>query len=372
MVSKVHSHLRGSAMRPFEMKEVGDAAVSALSKLGIAITPQAVHDQVKSLYAGDASFAAPVTSASIPTPLQFLQAWLPGFVKIMTAARKIDSAIGITTVGSWQDAEVVQGVLEPMAQAREYGDFTAVPLSSWNANFERRSVVRGELGISVGVLEEERAAAMRVSSAQEKRQAAGIALEIMRNAIGFNGWDSGNNRTYGLLNDPNLPAYGTVAATGTGSATTWSSKNAQNIIADIRVAFQALRSQSKGQIDPETTGTVLLIATDCVDYLSSITDIGISVRDWLTKTYPKCRVESAPELNKASGSSNVFYLYAEEVDSSVDGSTDGGAVFKQLVPTKFRTIGVERRAKNYVEDYSNATAGVLCARPFAVVRFKGI
>jgi len=45
---------------------------------------------------------------------------------------------------------------------------------------------------------------------------------------------------------------------------------------------------------------------------------------------------------------------------------------KQLVQTKFQTIGVEKRAKTYVEDYSNGTAGVLCKRPWAVVRVTGI
>ncbi len=53
-----------------------------------------------------------VTQASIPVQLQFLQQFLPGFVKVMTAARKIDEIIGINTAGSWEDEEVVQGIIE--------------------------------------------------------------------------------------------------------------------------------------------------------------------------------------------------------------------------------------------------------------------
>jgi hypothetical protein len=43
----------------------------------------------------------------------------------------------------------------------------------------------------------------------------------------------------------------------------------------------------------------------------------------------------------------------------------------QVVPSKFQVLGVEKGAKGYKEDYSNATAGVFCKRPFAVVRRTG-
>ena len=366
MVSKVHSHISGGKIKPLEMTKVGDAAVGQLAQLGIHISPSIVHQQVAKIFAGDANFIPSITTPSIPTPIQFLQTWLPGFVKIMTAARKIDQCIGITTVGKWEDEEIVQGIVEPSGTPKEYGDTSNVPLASWNTNFERRSVVRGELGMQVGMLEEARASAMNLSSSEEKRQGAGISLEIMRNAIGFTGWDGGLNRTFGLLNDPSLLAYDTVAGGP------WAAKDYLGITADIRLMIQTLRTQSQDTIDPENTSLVMLIATAAVDYLSVTSDFGISVRDWLTQTYPKVRVESAPEFNLANAAANVMYLYAETIDASADGSNDGGAVFKQLVQSKFMTLGVEKRAKSYVEAYSNATAGVLLTRPYAVVRVSGI
>jgi hypothetical protein len=96
----------------------------------------------------------------------------------------------------------------------------------------------------------------------------------------------------------------------------------------------------------------------------------MSVADWLKKTYPNMRVVVAPELAAANGGANVFYLYADEIN---DGdSDDGGQTFIQIVPTKFKTLGVEKRAKNYLEDYANATAGIMLKRPYAVVRRSGI
>lgn len=365
-MSVIHSHIRARDVRPFNMTVVGDQAVQALRRIGINIQPEVVHRQVRALAVGDASFTPAVTTGSIATPIQFLQAWLPGFVQILTAARKIDKCIGVTTVGEFKDQEVVQGVVEPASSATEYGDYNRIPLAGLNTNFERRTIVRGEHGMSVAMLEEQRAAAMNLNVGEHKRQAAAIGLEIMRNAIGFNGWYNGSNRTFGLLNDPNLPAYVSVAGG------TWSTKDALEIMSDIRTAIAALRTQSQDNIDPENVDLVLLIATSSVDFLSTVTVQGISVRDWLTQTYKRIRIESAPELNAAATGANVFYLYAEEVDSSIDGSTDGGMVFKQLVVSKFLTVGVEKKAKRYIEDFANATAGVMCTRPYAVVRYSGI
>ncbi len=208
---------------------------------------------------------------------------------------------------------------------------------------------------------------MRLNSADTKRQGASIGLEIFRNAIGWYGWNTTNNRTFGFLNDPNLPAA--ISAPSGG----WATATFQQITGDIRFAIVQLRTQSQDQIDPEKVELTLGLPTNKVDFLSVTTDFGISVRDWIKQTYPKIRIESAPELT-GSGTSgqDMFYLFAEKIDSSIDGSTDGGETFAQLVQTKFMTLGVEKRAKSYVEDYSNATAGTLCKRPWAVVRITGI
>lgn len=376
--SKTRSNIAPRKVRPLAMdsKDITVAAVNQLAeKFGIVFDHATVLEQVRLLHEGsptgamDAAFVAPATSASVPTPVQFLQTWLPGFIKVMTSARKIDDIIGVKTVGSWEDQEIVQGIVEPAATATEYGDFTNIPLAMWNTNFIKRTIVRGELGIQVGLLEEGRSAAMRLNSAETKRQGSAVGLEIFRNAIGFYGWNSGNNQTFGFLNDPNLPAF--ISSSVTGG---WASANGtfQAITGDIRQAIVQLRTQSQDQIDPEKVEMTLALPTDKVDYLSVTTDYGVSVRDWLEQTYPKIRVVSAPELGAANGGADVFYLFAEEIDSAIDGSTDGGETFAQLVQTKFVTLGVEKRAKSYVEDYSNGTAGVLCKRPWAVVRVTGI
>lgn len=370
--TEVLSHVYGRDVRPVAMVAEDCVDYRALSQIGINLPPGFVRDQIQAmgldgLAMDDAQGL--VTTASISNPVQFLQSWLPGFVRVLTAARRIDEIVGVTTAGKWDDEEVIQGVLEPVGGAEIYGDYTNVPLADWNVNFERRTVIRWEKGILVGLLEDARSARIRINNAAEKRSAAALALDIARNKVGFYGYNGGANRTYGLLNDPSLPAYATAAATGTGSATTWASKSFLNITADIRGMFAALQTASGDQINPETVATTLTVATSAYQYLGVTSDYGVSVRDWLSKTYPKCRVTSAPEFNSANGGANVAYLFADSVD---DGGSDGGATFAQIVPAKFQALGTEKKAKGYLEDFSNATAGIFVKRPFAVQRISGI
>lgn len=360
------SHLKPSQVRPFKMSGAAVAMYQDLAKLGICF--DAADVQKMMAFAMDSDLSAPLTTASVTTPIQFLQAWLPGFVEIITAARRIDNLIGITTQGRWEDEEIVQGIMEHTGDAVPYGDYTNIPHASWNANFERRSIVRFEEGVQVGRLEEARAAAMKVNTPEEKRRAAASALEIIRNLVGFFGYNAGANRTYGLLNDPELPAYVTVPV-GASTATEWATKTFLEITADLREALSALRIQSQDRIDPSRTPIVLAIAMSARDYLSVTSDFGNSVAQWLQETYPNVRVESVPEFDAANGGDNVFYMYAESVD---DESTDDSRTFVQVVPAKFQTVGVQQMAKTYTEDYTNATAGTLCKRPYAVVRRSGV
>lgn len=361
MENKVLASVGPRDVKPLVLaaNQIDARAFADLPLIGIGLDERMLNKMASGMDAIEPT----ITTASIPTPIQFLQNWLPGLVKIITAARKIDDLVGLQTAGSWEDEEVVQGVLELTGVSVPYGDYNNVPLSSWNLNFERRTVVRFEEGMQVGKLEEARASRVNVDSGASKRESAALALEIQRNRVGFLGYNSGAGRTYGFLNDPSLPAYSNLPTGG------WATATFLEITADIRSMIQALRTQSQDTIDPESVDLTLALATDVVDYLTTTSDFGISVRDWLTKTYPRVRIVSAPELNDANGGANVAYLYAESV---ADQSTDGGRTFIQVVPTKFQVLGVEQKAKGYLEDYTNATAGIMCKRPYAVIRRSGL
>lgn len=309
-----------------------------------------------------------LTVPGIPGLLQFLQNWLPGLVRVITAVRQMDELVGLSTIGEWKDEEIVLKILEPLGTAQPYTDGGNIALTSWNLNFEERTIVRFEAGLQVAPLEEARSGSVQVSSADEKRIQVGEALEVQRNRVGFYGYNDGSGRTFGFLNDPNLPAY-VPAADGASASPLWSMKTTLEIIADIRQGLTALEVQSMGRIKANRDPITVAIPNGYTNYLGTPTELGYSVNQYMRETYANVRFETAPELADANGGLSACYFYAESV---LDSGTDDSRTFIQAVPTKMFTLGVEKKVKGYVEGYTNATAGTLLKRPYAVYRLTGI
>ena len=333
---------------------------TTIDALGIHYTREAM-DEFRA-YAQDAAPSLQ-TSPSNMTPIQFLQYWIPEMVRIVTASRDADDILGRDFAGSWEDEEIVQPVIEYTGKPRVYGDKTTFNLASFNINYETRTIVRFEQDIEVGKLEEARAAKQRVDAQGTKRDAAAEALAINANDIAFNGYNAGNNKTYGLLNDPNMPAY-TAFAQGSASSTLWSTKTFNEIVTDIKAMMSALRVRSGNNFKPERDACTLALAVSVVDSLQTVNALGgTSVLDWLNKTYPNCRVTSAVQLDGANSTANVAYLFAD--------TFGGKKVIAQYMQDALRLVGVEQKAKGFLESYSNATAGVMLRIPVGLVRFTG-
>jgi hypothetical protein len=312
-----------------------------------------------------------VTVPSVGTLIQNLQGWLPGAVATITAAQTIDDFAGIMTIGAFEDVQIVQQLVENTSNPQSYSDFTNVPLSGVNVNYVYRDTVQWEDGFRIGFREELVGARGRLNMAALKRESVmRFGLELMRNRIGFYGQNSGLNQTYGVLTDPGLPGYVTVATGAVSSSLLWSVKTFQEIYQDILAGIQTIRTQSLGVIAPEKVALTLAVPVNRYDYLARTTDFGISVMDWIRQTYPTIRVISIPEFDGANGGANVFYLFADRVDDGT--STDGGQTFIQMVPAKFIVTGVERHTKAYEEGFATSTAGIMCKRPYAVYRATGI
>lgn len=348
--------------RPFAM----DAGTkdSTLRKLGIGVSAKALADY--RAIAMDDTAPAGITTPSIATPVQFLQWWNPEIVEVATVPTDVDEIIGKTTAGTFADEEIVQPIVEHIGQAHPYGDLANPRLASWNVNFEARTIVRFEESMEVGTLEEERAARMRLSSAKEKRAACATALEIERNLVAYNGFSDGDNKTYGLLNDPNLPAYVSAASNGAtpSPSTEWADKTFLQIQADVLSMIAGLQNSSKGLYNPKTKRATLVVALEAEQYLNKTSEYGVSVAKWLSDTYPLITVKSTVFFNGANGDANVAYLVADEIN--------GKKVIEQYVPEVLRFLGVFNKGKSYEEFFANATAGVMVRQPVGVYRLSGI
>lgn len=358
--SKVKLSLKPSEVRAFAMD--AETSIETLSALGVNV-PATLVKQIQVAYAQDASPDL-LTGASTSTPIQFLQHFLPDVIRTVTQKRTIDQILGRDIAGTFSDEEIVATIIEPVGQAKPYGDKTNDSMIDWNPNFEKRTITRWGLGMEVGVLEEMRSSAMRINSASEKRTAIANAFAIEQNSIGFNGFNSGANRTYGLLNDPNLPNYVTVS-TKTAGGTTWAVATFLEITNDIKAAMSALRTRSGSNFDPYADASTLVVASAAIDNLATVNALGTtSVKQWLAATYPNCRVENAPQFSGANGGANAFYVISDSIG--------GRKVINQYVPDVFRLLGVQQKSKSFEESYACATAGVLLAQPLGVVRRSGI
>jgi len=355
-------HLSNEAIKALAM----DAAT--LAKMGVGM-PR-INSAMRNMIAMD-SITQPVTTPSVGTPVQFLQEFLAGLVYILTTARKADTLAPVMTVGRWSDQEIVQQVLEHLGAPGLYKDHGDLPLTSWNLTYDRRDIVRFELGLQQQILEDERGQAIDLNSAQEKRAAVALAFEILRNEVFFNGYTTGGMRTYGILNDPNLPNFVTVAAGG-GGGTEWSGKTVDERISDIVTAIQSLRLQSGSNIDPKSMALTLGLPSNVVDLMHDVdgpNTYGYTVQKWLNENYPNITVEAIPQFENANAGESVFYLYAESVPGT--GTDDGRSIY-QLVPAKMQPLNTVQTVKGFDEGYTNALAGCYVKRGYAIVRFTGV
>lgn len=295
---------------------------------------------------------------------EFLRHQIAGVIRTATRVRVLDEIVGITNAGNWYDKEISMNVETPVGKAELYGDYTNIPLADYLQDTEVRAIISFEQGFQVGKLEDARQGAMGYNAAESKRRAATESLEQSRERVGFFGFAGGVGRVFGLLNDPNLPAY------LTGGVGAWAGKNFAQITSDITRMFSALEASGGGLIKDDTVMTMVL-PTGYRPYLAVANAVGAgeTVRAWFEANFPKVRIIYAPEFVGANGGANVAYLFADNVD---DDSTGASATFLQIVPVKYQVLGSENQIKGYLEDAVNATAGVIVTRPWAVTRLSGI
>jgi hypothetical protein len=320
----------------------------------------------ENVYAMDSqeSFIGGGVSANISN----LRNFLPGIVKDLTTVRKIDTLVGQTMIGDWSDEEIVQMIQERTATAIGYSDDVNIPFTSYNIDYERRSIVRFVVGTQSQLLADSRITKSGGNPEEARMSSAVTALEIARNTVGFFGYNSGNNKTYGLLNDPNLPAYQTLP-NGANATPEWSTKTFQEKQLDVVNAITALQLSSGGNFDPTMDSFTFSISLAVAGTLTNVNEFGISIQKWIKETYPMCRIEFVPEFDGANGGANVFYMYADNISGD---STDNGNTVEGLISEKFMSIGRGQVVGGYQEGFINAVAGVLVKRPWGVYRATGV
>ena len=369
--SVVHSSINpNTPPLVLDASDITNQSITSLQRIGISPNVPALHraDCAACEYISmtmDDTPTQPITTGSITTATQFAQQILPGIVRVATAERTIDRLAGMNIIGKWADTQIIQAIVGNSGTPSLYTDSGNIPLANWNLNWELRTNRRFEMGFTSGILEQELAAMVRVASAAEKRYGVIEALEILRNEIGFFGFNDGFGRTFGFFNDPGLPATEVSDAD-------WTQNDFEAITNSITQFAVALQVSGLGKIDVRNQPINFAYPLSRDQFLNAKTTLGYTARQWIRDTYPNWILYAIPQMDDSDNNGiadTICFLYAESVMGS---GTDDGKVVIQMVPQKFRTLGVEQRAKGYVEDSSNATAGILWKRPFACVRFSGL
>lgn len=316
-------------------------------------------------YVMDAMPTQGITNPTAQVPVQFLQHWMAKVITVVTQATTADDFLGRSTYGEWFQESVVLRVRELTGIPGLYGDHAQAPLAGYNYNQEERTIIRFSQGILTGALEEARLAAMgnRSSAYESARAGLGLAFKLNTNAVAFYGYNMGVNKTYGILNDPNLGGFVSVPQNA-ANKTEWASKDFYDIVRDLNTMVAALQRQCGGNFIPSKHAFKIGLALSCDAYLNEVNEHGHSVREFIARTWPKAEVVAIPEFDEALAGDNVVYLKLDDLA--------GSPVVEQIVPAAVRLVGSVPRATGLYELYSDATAGTFVEQPLGIVRYFGI
>lgn len=315
-------------------------------------------------------YQSSVTTPSVGVLLQKVQNFLPGMIQILTAKRTGDLITGIFNTGSWEDQQIVRGDIEMTGYPNEYDDMSNIPYASDNVNWTTRTVVRFMIGMSVGLLETAQYSRMGVNQNQYKMNSCAYNLEVIRNTVNIYGYNNGANETYGILTDPNLSAFQEVPEK-ISTTTDWASATAEEIYEDYLTALQYLIDGANGNISFKTPMKFVVAQAAYVWLLKTTVFLqgAGTVLDFIQKTFPNVEIIACPQFNDAYLDSNVFYLFAVDID---DDSTDDHKTVIQPIPARMQNLGIRQDIQSYSQGYVMATAGCFFQRPWAVVRYYGI
>jgi hypothetical protein len=196
---------------------------------------------------------------------------------------------------------------------------------------------------------------------QRRANAAHDAIEQLINRLAFVG--DANYGLVGIINHPNIP-HTTVPADGTGSTTTWSTKNPAQIVRDFGLLINNVLALTKGV---EQVNTVLLpieqyqlVATTQNSAASDTT-----ILNFVRANYPGVTFESLAFELDGAGVDNPG------ADVAIAYNRDPQKVTLEI-PMEFMQHEPEKRNLEYVVDCEARFAGVRLYYPLSAHIIEGI
>jgi hypothetical protein len=288
----------------------------------------------------------------------------PQVIKILVAPMKAAEISGQETQkGDWLTDTAYFPVVENTGEVSSYGDYSENGRAGANANFIPRQSYHYQVIVEYGERELERMGLSKLNWANQLAVAKVLILNKFQNLSYFFGVQG--LQTYGLLNDPALPAPITPGPKAKGGVAWVLNGNpnatALEVIADIQALYYKLQNQANGNIELDTKMT--LVMSPLSQTAMTFTNEFNNPVSFLLKTiFPNMTIKTAPEFNTASG--ELVQLFADEVE----GQRTECVAFTEKLRAHPMIVGLS----NFRQKMSQGTWGGIIFRPALVAQLLGV
>lgn len=307
--------------------------------------------------------ALPFTPNNVGLPAGILTQLSTETILNILSERSAEKITGSRTkVLDWADEDFYLPLIERTGQTTPYSDFGQARVAGINTNFNRHGHYRFSSRLTIGNLEEEQLSKAKINAYELKVSAVMEALEVEANRAAFEGYadnTSGQYLVYGILNNPNLPAF-------QASAKTIDNMDFDEIMAFFGGAVAQLTSQTGNNINPNTKIKAAISARRFAYLSSVVTTFGYSVKEAIEKAFPNIEFVSVFEFESANNGQDVIYFIGESFAGGTEKTLDLG--FSELFRQSNIVLGEEFRS----QQISSGVVGAILYKPTFIVRYTNI
>ena len=302
-----------------------------------------------------------ITTPNNGVPAELLAYFDNAAIDILTAKRQATAVFDEVKKGDRTTPYYKFHTRENVGFTQPYSDYSDNGKSGTNYDWMARENYLFETTINYGDLESEIHSKARINYAGDQQKAAATNIAIDTNRFYLFGVAGANN--YGLINQPNLPAAITAAASvADPSSTSWDDKEGQEIYNDIVAMVTDMSERGEGWIDT-TTKFKLVIGPGANACLLKQNNLGTaSAMDLIKRNLPNLEVVVVPEYEN-NGVRNCQLIAVD-----VDGQRTGDMAFSE----KFRAGRIVEGLSNYRQKFMAGVYGCVIYRPLFVTTMTGI
>ena len=284
----------------------------------------------------------------------------PKLIEVLLTPNNGIKIYGEVRKGDWVDDQIGFPMVESTGETTSYGDFNdGGGRAGANAQWEYRQPYLWQTFTEAGEREQERMARGKIDWMSRLNISTAITHDKFYNSSAFYG--IANLQNYGALNDPSLSAALTPT-TKTAGGTGWAKALAQEILADFQYMFTTLQLQTGSNLEMDDELVVGMHAVS-ENYLANTNTFGmVSAWELVKKTYPKLRVQQAPQF--LSGTTYSAQMFAPEIQ--------GQRTIEIGFNEKMRAHRVIYGSSSVRQKKTSGTEGALIYRPIGLTLMSGI